>query len=141
YLVIRRYLEENSLYRKISEYRRDGRILVLCEGDEIIGFVGFLGRGESCWVTYQFVDPGYQGRGYGVKLNDALFDVGFRELGFTKIWGATSSIQRGQLKLQKKYIGILNEKKGVRWKLELVSEPAKYKWVPIYRINIIYTKI
>ena len=140
YWQLQKYLAQVSLLKNIHKYRtpyKRNKILVLVDGAKPIGFTSILEySAEIGWTTYMFIDPNYQKRGYGLKLNEALFTYGFEQLGYLQIKGATSSLQINQIKLQKKYAKILANR--VPSKLTLEYKKI-YGCVPIYRVYIIYT--
>lgn len=142
YLYITIFNNKMLPSKHIYKYNsKESKILVLVNEHIIIGFVSMepYYNPDTCWVTYMFIDPKFQGKGYGVELCRGLLEYGTYKLGYTKIMGATSSIQRSQIKLHKKFGKMLLEYK-IQSKLEIYSKPI-YKWFPIHEVMIIYTKL
>jgi len=113
-------------------------IWVLSDHDKIIGFVSiqpYLSINRA-WVKYLFVDPQYHRQGYGSKLTEALFEYGYKQMGYKSISGSTSSLQTSQIKMQENYINMAKQK-GYEIDLK-IDTVKKYWWLPIYEIRFNY---
>ena len=80
------------------------RFLVLLNNDDIIGFVSFFGKSLTRKLVGLHISSStqiFKKKGYGVELNNALFEYAFRKGGYTVIHGATSSLQKSQTKIAK----------------------------------------
>jgi GNAT superfamily N-acetyltransferase len=144
YLFLRHYVETASPTKNFTRYTTDrSKLLVLTrpDTDQIVGFTSFepMQDPTSCWVTYFFIDPDFQGQGLGLELNGAFLEYIYRKSQYARICGATSSWQTSQIKLQEKQREIFEER-GTPIRLDLVAERSCC-WMPIYQVNIIYTRL
>lgn len=135
YIFIENYIFTTSPLKNFYKYQtNNNKMLCLVVNDIIIGFTSVEKIDiDSVWVTYFFIDPEYQGKGYGVLLCDALFLYG-TENNIHRLQGGTSSIQYPQLKLMRKYIKLLKLKNN-NYNLEL----KRHNWFPIHEVSIIFT--
>ncbi len=72
-------LEDPSIYIK-----NGGAFFVLKEGEEIIGTVGVINKGEVAELKRMYMDSDFQNKGYGSKLFDKALEF-CREKGFKKL--------------------------------------------------------
>jgi GNAT superfamily N-acetyltransferase len=142
-IYIKWYIYVLNPKKHINKYKSQrSNIFVLIHDKQIVGFVSMEPyiHLNHAWVTYMFVDPLYQGRGFGLMLNEFLYEYGHKNLSYMKFSGSTSSIQSRQLKLQSKYNDILKNKLGCK-SIFTLNKIKKYWWLLIYEIKFTYEYI
>lgn len=139
--IIWKMLPSKNIEKYKSTKSTKSKILILTHetnNDQIIGFTSICPHiyNKSCWITYMFIDPPYQKKGYGLKLCEAIYKYAVEEMQYKIICGGTSSIQISQLKLHRKYAR--SKENSVKYTQEFIKKNI-FPYLPIYEITIIYT--
>lgn len=108
--------------------------VVLLESGTVIGEVSLLLRGASNGEIGYALHPGHQGRGLATEAAQALFRLGFDELGMHRIYGKCSARNASSARLMER-LGMRREAhlRGTRrakgeWRDELIYAILAREW-------------
>ena len=123
YLHGRIYEKENRYGRSFESYVLEGlgefgaqyeagkdRVWVCEHGQEIVGFLAGVDRGDSLQLRYFILLPEYRGMGLGKRLMDLFMDY-VRERGYRKAYLWTTNEQQAAISLYTRYGFQLTEEK------------------------------
>lgn len=86
------------------------RVWICEDGEQMVGFLAGIGRGDSLQLRYFILLPEYRGRGLGRRLMD-LFIAFMREKGYRKAYLWTTDEQHAAISLYTRYGFRLTEEK------------------------------
>ena len=88
------------------------------------------------WLTYMFVHPEYLGQGLGSRIMLECYYYG-KKFNFGYISGGTSSLQTGQIQLQKKVVDIIHQL-GLKCDFK-IEHQKKHWWEFVYTVTMTYS--
>ena len=77
------------------------RTWLLFEGETFLGWASLRVEGDEAELGYRLVRAAW-GRGYASEASRALVELGFRDLGLSRIWAQTMAVNAGSRRVMEK---------------------------------------
>lgn len=77
------------------------RTWLVFEGETFLGWASLRVEGDEAELGYRLVRAAW-GRGYASEASRALVELGFRDLGLSRIWAQTMAVNAGSRRVMEK---------------------------------------